>query len=135
MGSWADEYVDAYMDFEGFVTEKEVITGNIDKNETWSKIDKVYDFSICTHTIEDVTNPLLVLEKIQEISNSGFISFPNKFQELKNVESSYYLGYCHHKHIFTLLENDILKFIPKYNSVDYFNHANNKKPSKYNRRC
>lgn len=126
---WADEFTDAYVDL--FPTEsegKEVFVGNICEPEVWQAIrdsGQRFDFSICTHVLEDVRDPLFVAGQLASISAAGFVSVPTKHSELSNVESRFYLGYCHHRWIFTVREHrQALRMIAlaKLPVVGYFNN-------------
>ena len=118
---WCDEFVDAYIDINYLKTEKKVFIGDICQPKLWEEVAKVkYDFSICTQVLEDIRNPEFVIRQIINTSKAGFISVPNKHTEMSCVESSHYLGYYHHRWIFTILSDQTLKLFPKLVMVDYF---------------
>lgn len=120
--TWAEEIVDAYLDINPVKTNKKVYLGDINKPETWSKIAAAvpkFDFSICTHTLEDIRAPDVAIAGLQAISKSGFISMPNKHCEFSNIESIFFPGNSHHRWIFTLV-NDNLRIIAKFPVVNYF---------------
>ena len=103
---WADEHTDAYVDL--FPTDsagKQVFVGNICHEEVWKQIldsgDR-FDFSICTHVLEDIRDPFFVAARLAQISKAGYVSMPTKHSEMANVESKFYLGYCHHRWIYTV---------------------------------
>ena len=60
--------------------------------DTWEPIfdyvDKngKFDFSICSHTLEDLNAPKQVMINLQKISNAGLIAFPSKYMEMKKWE-------------------------------------------------
>ena len=70
-----------------------------------------FDFSICTHTLEDLNNPLYVVNKLIQVSKSGLITVPSKYLETSRIERNH-RGYYHHRYISTL-QGDTLTFIPK----------------------
>jgi hypothetical protein len=49
---------------------------------------------------------------------------PNKHTELSCIESVYWVGYYHHRWIFTLLENDKLLIVAKLPLTNYFIKSN-----------
>ncbi|MDX1502449.1 MAG: hypothetical protein R3325_08790 [Thermoanaerobaculia bacterium] len=124
---WADEQVDAYVDLRPGDTGKRVFVGDICAPEVWAEIEasgQRYDISICSHVLEDVRDPAFVVEKLQRISRSGYVATPTKHTELSNVESSHYLGYCHHRWLFTARESEgatALLAVAKFPVVGYFN--------------
>lgn len=131
--SWADNYVDAYVDIQKFDTDKMLFIGDICQTKIWDEIVSThgkFDFSICTHVLEDVRDPLFVAQGLMKISKAGFISMPNKHTELSNIESPFYLGYCHHRWIYSIQDNPDLKekcliAMAKLPIVNYWNKAIN----------
>jgi hypothetical protein len=122
---WCDKYVDAYIDIKDFKTSKKIFIGNINEEDVWNKVEQPqFDFSICTHTLEDIRRPDFVIRKLISISKAGFIAMPNKHSELSCVESLYWVGYFHHRWIFTLLDNDKLRIVPKLPITNYFIKSN-----------
>lgn len=85
-----------------------------------------FDFSICTHTLEDIRNPDLVCKKLSQISKAGYIAVPSKYRELSRFEDSQfpYRGYIHHRWIFSVSRN---RFVG-YPKLPYLEHD-----SKFNR--
>ncbi len=125
---WANRHTDAYVDlFPTETDDKRVFVGNICTEEIWEKIaaEGPFDFSICTHVLEDIRDPFFVARQLAKISKAGFVSVPTKHSELSNVESRFYLGYCHHRWIFTVRgDGDSRRMIGvgKMPVVGYFNN-------------
>lgn len=125
--SWANEVADAYLDIVPPPTSKKVFTGDINSATVWDQIQSEvgqYDFTICTHTLEDIRDPIFVLNKLMNVSKGGYISFPNKHTEFSNHESNFWTGAAHHRWIFTLKnspEGEHLFFMPKWPGVAFFN--------------
>jgi hypothetical protein len=117
--------VDAYIDLNRGGTSKKMFIGDINEDKVWEEAGHFqYDFSICTHTLEDIRSPDFVIRKLNSISKAGFISMPNKHTELSCIESVYWVGYYHHRWIFTLLENDKLLIVAKLPLTNYFIKSN-----------
>lgn len=76
-----------------------------------------FDFSICSHTLEDLFNPLDVLEFLPLISRKGFIAIPSKYDEFTYLYANKYLGNAHHKTIFDIKNNEIVCF-PKFSFIE-----------------
>ncbi len=122
---WADKYTDAYIDIKPFPTKKLVYLGDICKPEVWDKVkERCWDFTICTHVLEDIRNPEFVISQLLAVSKSGFIASPNKHQELSCIESGFWLGYGHHRWIFTIRDKRKLCIIAKWPVVNYFLPSN-----------
>ena len=119
------EFIDATMDFRDVVRPNiKHFSGNINDPFLWEKVDQhvkehgKYDYCICTHTLEDIAYPAYVLEKINQISKEGILSFPSKYREFKRFELDMSIrGYSHHRWIITL-KNQKLKFFPKVTIVE-----------------
>lgn len=108
--AWAGAYVDAYLDIQGGTYQ-----GDICYQATWDQFsDKEWDFVVCTHTLEDLRNPVIVLDNILRVAKAGFIAVPHKHSELSNIaEQRWWVGYCHHRWVFTFA-NDVLRFAAKW---------------------
>ena len=130
--AWADAAVDAYLDIVPFPTDRRLFLGDVCQPAVWDEVaaevarrGRRYDFSICTHVFEDVRDPLFVARQLQRVSAAGFVSMPTKHSELSHVESGAYLGYCHHRWIFTVRPGAAgeraLFAVAKLPVVEYFN--------------
>lgn len=116
---WCDKYVDAYVDFIP-VAHKRTFVGDVNAHDVWSEIAKEeWDFCICTHLLEDIRSPDFVINKIRGMFTAGFISMPNKHSEFSHVESKFFLGYSHHRWIFTMVDDE-LRAIAKMPVVNFF---------------
>ena len=110
---WVDKYVDTYIDLQPFQTDKELIQGDICDLWFWKRFwegdlcNRWWNFSICTHTIEDIRNPDLALQGLMSISGAGFIAVPNKQTELSAIENWQWIGYAHHRWIFTIANQEL----------------------------
>ena len=81
------------------------------------KTNGKFDFCICSHIIEDISLPQVLLNNIKYIANEGFIGIPSKYRELSKIEGNY-LGYIHHRWIYSIKNNELIAF-PKLNFIDY----------------
>jgi hypothetical protein len=102
---------------------RDIICGDINNSSTWETIRSINpDFIICTHVLEDIRNPFYVMDEIQRSSPAGYISFPTKHQELTRQESIFYVGYCHHRWIYTLA-GEQLRVLSKMPITKYWSSA------------
>ncbi len=76
-----------------------------------------FDFSVCSHTLEDVFNPLDVIELLEKISHRGFIAVPSKFNEFSRLYNNDYYGNAHHKQILDY-NGDRLVIYPKFPFIE-----------------
>ena len=73
------------------------------------KINGMFDYAICTHTLEDVYNPLITLDFLPKIAKAGVITMPSLRTELSKVESNNWLGYIHHRWMFDIIDGKMLQ--------------------------
>jgi hypothetical protein len=96
---------------------------NLENKKTWEELriyvkeNGKFKFTICSHTLEDVFNPIDVIEFLQEISESGFVAMPSKYDEFSKLYDNDYLGNAHHKQFFDI-KNDILTIYPKFSWIE-----------------
>ena len=76
-----------------------------------------FDFCICSHIIEDISLPQVLLNYVDKIALEGFIAVPSKYMELSKIEGEY-TGCIHHRWIYTLKNNQLLGY-PKLNFIDF----------------
>lgn len=85
----------------------------------WDEIeDNEYDFVVCTHTLEDLRDPAFVISQINRVGRAGYVAVPSKFRELQFCRSYEYIGYPHHRWIFTVRDGQ-LQYMPKHSFVEF----------------
>lgn len=80
-------------------------------------INGKFDFCICSHIIEDISLPQVLLNNLKNIAKEGFIGIPSKYRELSRIEGNY-LGYIHHRWIYSIKNNELIGY-PKVNFIEY----------------
>ncbi len=123
--SFADGHLDAIVDIgQPLAKSKHVFLGNINLPETWEPVLEhvkkhgKWDFAICTHTLEDISNPLMVCRYIERIAKAGFIAFPSKYYEFGRFGVDTYRGFIHHRWIFDMVDGELVGY-PKINYVEH----------------
>lgn len=92
---------------------------NLENKNTWNELleyvekNGKFDFSICSHTLEDVFNPLELINLLKLISVSGFVAIPSKYDEFSFLYQNTYRGNAHHKQFFDVVD-DTLVVYPKF---------------------
>ena len=76
-----------------------------------------FDFSICSHTAEDIFNPIDAINFLMKISNRGYISIPSKYNEFRKLYNQPYRGNAHHKQFFDIQNNKLVIF-PKFSFIE-----------------
>jgi hypothetical protein len=122
--TWSSEFVTHYIDINPISDHSKIsFKGDINFPQVWEAIEKdvlkngLFEYCICSHTLEDIVNPAYVASMINRFCKSGFIAVPSKFTEMKPIEGSY-RGYIHHRYIYNF-ENGKLVGYPKLNFIEY----------------
>lgn len=87
--------------------------------------NKEFDFVLCTHTLEDLYNPFLLIEEMSRVGKRGYITTPSFGQDISY--SHYNLtdwltggrrvpGIGHHKWLFSV-KNGTMQIFPKNYSI------------------
>ena len=139
MGSWIDEYVSAYLDWNATKylngkTKALLFDGNISDCEGWVSIlayvenNGKFSFAVCTQTLEDIRNPSLVLQMLPKIAKQGYIDVPSKYHEFRINEKpdplsswgldSNTIGYTGHRWIMNMVDG-IFEMYPKLPFVEH----------------
>jgi hypothetical protein len=101
---------------------------NIENINDWTPVFEYvekngkFDYSICSHTMEDVFNPLELATILQKISKRGYIAIPSKFNEFTKLFSNQYRGDAHHKQFFDIVDDTLMVF-PKFNWIETDNRS------------
>ena len=94
VGPWFWDNTDVIFDLipptsnYGTTFNGEYISGNATLPEGWKNLDNYiekngkFDFVICRQTLEDLSHPEFVVNKLQKISHAGWIGVPSKHFEL-----------------------------------------------------
>lgn len=103
--------------------EQEQFTGatwvqrDICSKEPWPFKDKQFAFSICSHTLEDIRDPLFVCSELIRVSKAGYIETPSRLWEsCRGVEHKRIAGLSHHRWLVEASENH-LQFTPKFHCI------------------
>jgi hypothetical protein len=116
---WTAEVADAFADLFP-IDGQDVLIGDINEEPIWEEISQLhFDFCICSHTLEDVRNSPFILARIRELFRIGYIAMPNKHVEFSHVESKHWIGYAHHRWVYTLAEHE-LRMIAKFPLTSFF---------------
>jgi hypothetical protein len=79
----------------------------------WPFSDDQFDFSICSHTLEDVRDPLFVCAELTRVSKAGYIEVPSRLEEQSYGFQGPWVGWGHH-HWLIEIDGDELTFVFKH---------------------
>jgi hypothetical protein len=83
----------------------------------WPFQDKHFDFVICSHTLEDIRDPLWVCSEIIRVGKRGYIEVPSRaFETSLGIERPNQAGLSHHRWLIEIAGNDIV-FLHKYHML------------------
>lgn len=87
---------------------------DICKAEPWPFGDKEFDYSICSHVLEDIRDPIWVCKEMIRTSKAGYVEIPSKkYETTFGLEIKNLAGASHHRWIVELIENK-LRFTFKF---------------------
>lgn len=123
-GGWTKDIVDMTID-KNTSTSLTSLQIDVCDYTQWSAVLKdvatngMYDYAICTHTLEDLYNPFVTLDFLPKIAKAGVITMPSITTELSIIENSNWIGYIHHRWIFDVVDNTMLVIpkLPVLNSI------------------
>jgi hypothetical protein len=80
---------------ERFDTERWV-QRDICDHEPWPFPDQSIDFAICSHTLEDVRDPVWVCAELNRVARAGYLEVPSRVEEQSWGVHGPWVGWSHH---------------------------------------
>ena len=72
------------------------ITRDICDRESWPFEDGQFDFAICSHTLEDVRDPVWVCSELTRVARAGYVETPSRLEEQAYGVQGPWVGWGHH---------------------------------------
>jgi hypothetical protein len=85
--------------------------------EPWPFADHQFDFAICSHTLEDVRDPVWVCTELQRVARAGYIEVPSLREELTYGIQGPWVGWGHHRWL-VLVGSGRIEFLFKHHVVN-----------------
>jgi hypothetical protein len=85
--------------------------------EPWPFEDRQFDFAVCSHTLEDVRDPVWVAQELQRVAAAGYIEVPSLREELTYGIQGPWVGWGHH-HWLVLVGEGMIEFLFKHHVVN-----------------
>jgi hypothetical protein len=64
--------------------------------EPWPFADDQFDFAICSHTLEDVRDPIWVCSELSRVARAGYVETPSRVEEQSLGVAGPFAGWSHH---------------------------------------
>lgn len=123
--NWCYDIIDYVVDFNDCEDERiKQFKFNINYETQWKELldfvdhNGKFDFCICSHTLEDIALPSVCLNMMPLVAKGGFVSTPSKYVEFSKVGGQPWLGYIHHRWIYTF-KNNVYLALPKLNFIEH----------------
>ncbi|MHB8656627.1 MAG: methyltransferase domain-containing protein [Solirubrobacteraceae bacterium] len=100
------------------------VSRDICDREPWPFTDGQFDFVVCSHTLEDVRDPVFVCDELIRVADAGYIEVPSRLEEQSYGFQGPWVGWGHHRWLIDP-EGDGLSFVHKHHvmhgrSEDHF---------------
>lgn len=83
----------------------------------WPFANNQFDFVVCSHTLEDLRDPLWVCAEMIRVGKRGYIEVPSRIQEsIRGLERPGMVGLSHHRWLVDM-ENGSLRFLQKFHFI------------------
>ena len=92
------------------------VVRDICDREPWPFGDDEFDFAICSHTLEDVRDPIWVCAELQRVARAGYIEVPSRLEEQSWGVQGEWVGWSHHRWLIDV-SGDALVFGHKSGAV------------------
>jgi hypothetical protein len=92
------------------------IQRDICAREPYPFADKQLDFVVCSHTLEDVRDPVFVCDEMVRIAKAGYIEVPSRLEEQAYGFQGPWAGWSHHRWLVDVGEGRI-DFVFKHHVV------------------
>ncbi|HWF53990.1 MAG TPA: methionine biosynthesis protein MetW [Solirubrobacteraceae bacterium] len=93
------------------------VTRDICLREPWPFEDRQFDFAICSHTLEDVRDPIYVCDEMIRVARAGYVEVPSRLEEQSYGFQGPWTGWGHHRWLIDL-DEDELTFVFKHHVVE-----------------
>jgi hypothetical protein len=81
--------------------------------------DDSIDFAICSHTLEDIRDPVWVCSELNRVAKAGYVEVPSRLEEQSWGRAGEFVGWDHHRWLIDVADGGIT-FTFKVHSI----HAN-----------
>jgi hypothetical protein len=76
--------------------------------EPWPFDDGHFDFAVCSHTLEDVRDPIWVCAELQRVAKAGYVEVPSRLEEQSWGVHGEWAGWSHHRWLIDVVEDGLV---------------------------
>jgi hypothetical protein len=98
-------------------TSKTWLQRDLCDREPYPFADEEIDFAVCSHTLEDVRDPLWICAELNRIAKAGYIEVPSRLEEQSLGVQGPWAGWSHHRWLVDV-EDGQLEFCHKPHLVN-----------------
>ena len=84
--------------------------------EPWPFVDDQFDFAVCSHTLEDVRDPIWVCAELSRVAAAGYVEVPSRLAEQSYGVVGPMVGWSHHRWLVEVIEGG-LEFMLKPHAI------------------
>ena len=92
--------------------EEHWVQRDVCDREPWPFADGQFAFAVCSHTLEDVRDPLWVCSELQRVARAGYVEVPSRRAEQSRGVQGDWVGWGHH-HWLVEVHGDRIDFLFK----------------------
>ena len=96
--------------------ERTWIQRDICDREPFPFADDQVDFVVCSHTLEDIRDPIWVCSEINRIGKAGYIEVPSRLEEQTFGVHGPWVGWSHHRWLVDIT-GDRIEFVFKHHTI------------------
>jgi hypothetical protein len=93
-------------------SESTWVARDICDRDPWPFEDDQFDFAICSHTLEDVRDPVWVCAELSRVARAGYVETPSRLQEQSYGVVGPLVGWSHHRWLVEVADGG-LEFVHK----------------------
>jgi hypothetical protein len=76
--------------------------------EPWPFEDDHFDFAVCSHTLEDVRDPVWVCAELERVARAGYVEVPSRLEEQSWGVHGEWAGWAHHRWLVDVGDDEIV---------------------------
>jgi hypothetical protein len=93
------------------------VVKDICDREPWPFANKQFDFAVCSHTLEDLRDPLWVCSELVRVAKAGYIEVPSRlYESCRGVERPGQAGLSHHRWLVEI-QGQHISFLQKFHMI------------------